>query len=104
MLGGLWELPGCRKGSRESLRAAAERCLREETALSADVCRKLFTVTHAYSHFTTTVHVFECVYRSGRVRPGGSKDALRWIAPAKRRDHAMPQTARKILDRIYGAG
>lgn len=96
MLGGLWELPGGKQQAGESLAATARREIREETSLEVDVGARVCRLDHAYSHFSITLHAFDCKDRGGRARALAG-DAVRWV-PAKRlRDYPVPVATRKLL-------
>ena len=105
LLGSLWELPGMRREGRESLRATAHRA-------AASVCRptdagsatarpgratardrELLRLTHSFSHFSETMHVFAVAPRPGaRAAPGAG-----WFTPAEVAALPCTTAARKIL-------
>ena len=97
MLGGLWEFPGGKQRSRESLKKTAHREIMEETGLEINVGRKLCIVEHAYSHFSITLHMYECEHIAGRARAYAS-DELRLVKPSELSELAFPAADRKIID------
>ncbi|OGT27369.1 MAG: A/G-specific adenine glycosylase [Gammaproteobacteria bacterium RBG_16_66_13] len=95
LLGGLWEFPGGKRRSRESLQACLRRELKEELGVDVAVTRPLGQVRHAYSHFHVLVHVYGCRLLHGKPAPLEHR-ALRWAAPAQLRRYPMGKVARTI--------
>jgi len=89
MLGGLWELPGGKVQPGETPAQAVVREIREEVGLAVRVADALPPVRHAYSHFSITLHAFEC-----RTGPGKATAivpaAVLWVAPARLAEFAFP--------------
>jgi A/G-specific adenine glycosylase len=99
LLGGLWEFPGGKLEPSETLEACLAREIREELGIEIDVLQPLVSVDHAYTHFRITLHVFECRYRSGRIKLNGCDD-YRWITEGELDDYAFPGADRKVIDRL----
>ncbi len=78
MLGGLWEFPGGKLESDETIEECIARELKEELGINVEVGDFLMTVKHAYSHFTMTMHVYRAKIISGRPRPIDCAD-YRWV-------------------------
>jgi A/G-specific adenine glycosylase len=95
LLGGLWEFPGGKRRSRESIKACLRRELKEELGVDVAVARPLGRVQHAYSHFHVLVHVYDCRLLRGEPAPL-EHSALRWAAPAQLRRYPMGKVARTI--------
>ncbi len=96
LLGGLWEFPGGKRERGESLAGCVEREVREELGLEVRAGKKIAVVNHGYSHFSVTLHAFECEYVSGRARPR-SATAIKWVRPANLKDYAFPAANRRII-------
>ncbi|HUV67578.1 MAG TPA: A/G-specific adenine glycosylase [Sedimentisphaerales bacterium] len=101
LLGGLWEFPGGKVAKGESLRAALLREVREELGVRVRVVRPLVTVQHAYSHFSITLHAFECAHESGKPRCAGCVD-YKWVLPGQLKKYAFPAANKKIFAALPG--
>ncbi len=96
LLGGLWEFPGGKVRTGESLQAALRRELREELAITVRVNRPLTVVDHTYSHFHVRLHVFECTHVSGRPRCITCDD-VKWVRLQDLGRYAFPAANNKII-------
>ncbi|MFW5955284.1 MAG: A/G-specific adenine glycosylase [Rhodothermales bacterium] len=97
MLGGLWEFPGGKREEGESLEDTCRREIMEETGMMVTVEREVAKVRHAYSHFTITLHAFQCAMAPG-VRPAKSPSNTAWVREEDLMNYAFPRANRKILD------
>jgi len=96
MLGGLWEFPGGKVESGESLEGALKRELLEELSVEVSIHpQKLTEIKHTYSHFKITLHAFYCFITSGEAVPKASK-ILKWIKPAELDDYPFPKANRTL--------
>jgi A/G-specific adenine glycosylase len=86
LLGGMWEFPGERRQDREPLAQTIRRGIGQATGMDVTGIRKRGIVRHAFSHFTQTIHVFEC-QAIGDVSippaPPHSEHDQRWYAPGE---------------------
>jgi len=100
LLGGLWEFPGGKQQKDESIEACLEREMAEELSIEIDIERALPVVDHGYTHFTVTLHPFECRWLSGEPTLNESTD-LAWIELSQLDNYAFPRGNRKILDNLF---
>lgn len=96
LLGGLWEFPGGKVHKGESLEAALVREVREELGITVRILRPLATVKHSYSHFSVTLHAFECAYVSGTPTCRTCVD-YKWAHPKQLKNFAFPAANKKIM-------
>ena len=97
LLGGLWEFPAAPQSEGESLRDTCIRAVREATCVDAAVRNRFRTVRHAFTHFSVTMHAFQCEYKSGKARARNCSD-VRWVAPDGLGDYAFSRANRKLIE------
>lgn len=95
LLGGLWEFPGGKVEKDESLDDAIIREIREELALEILPGKKFIQYAHAYTHFSVTVHAFECEIISGHPKALES-DEIAWGAISRLKEYPMGKVDRLI--------
>jgi A/G-specific adenine glycosylase len=99
MLGGLWEFPGGKQETGETLPECLRREIREELGVEIEVGRPLVTVKHSYTHFKITLHAFCCHLVKGDPRPLGVAD-WRWTTLTEIDDFPFPRTDLKIIEAL----
>ena len=97
LLGGLWEFPGGKQESGESLEECLVREIREELGIAIAVEEYLTCVDHGYSHFSITLHAFKAQYVSGTPQAIECA-AWRWVAPEQLATYAFPRADRRIIE------
>ena len=85
MLGGLWEFPGGKVKPGESLADGLKRKLNEECGFSAKINKKIACINHAYSHFSISLHLFQCEENKDKIK---KRFDTKWIRP--REIHSLP--------------
>lgn len=100
MLGGLWEFPGGKRQSDESLPDCLRREIREELGIEIEVGEPLVTVKHSYTHFKITLYAYLCRLVSGDPQTLQVAD-WRWVTLAELDNYAFPRTDEKIIDALH---
>jgi mutator protein MutT len=98
-LAGLWEFPGGKVETGESLESALEREIIEELGVEIDVLHETFRIAHEYPSRTVQLHFFECLIRKGE--PAAIEvDSLRWVAPQDLDQYTFPEADKELVDRL----
>jgi len=99
MLGGLWEFPGGKQETGETIQQCIVRELREELGINVEVEAFLTTVRHAYSHFTMDMHTYFGRIKSGSPRPLHCQD-YRWVRVTELRTFPYSKADLRIIDEL----
>jgi len=99
MLGGLWEFPGGKKESDESLPETVSRELNEELGVEVSVFGKFKKLKHAYSHFKITLHAFWCTVTNGAPKPISGKE-LRWVSLSEIDQYPFPKANKTLIEEL----
>tara|TARA_B100000965_G_scaffold212276_1_gene177368 strand:- start:1932 stop:3080 length:1149 start_codon:yes stop_codon:yes gene_type:complete len=99
-MGGMWEFPGGKKNSNESIKETIEREIREELGIVVKAEAKLLSFEHVYSHKKIHFTVHLCKWKSGEPQSLASQKFL-WVAPEKLGDFPFPAANRKIISELY---
>jgi A/G-specific adenine glycosylase len=95
LLGGLWEFPGGKVESGETLPEALRREIREELAAEIAVGDEIGMYKHAYTHFRVTLHAFESTLTGGEPVALEASE-LAWVEPEKLGEYPMGKIDRMI--------
>ena len=102
MLGGLWEFPGGKQETGETIQQCVAREIKEELGVHIEVADFLTTVKHAYSHFTMDLHTYFARIRSGRPRPIECQSCC-WTTVENLREFAYSKADLYIVDELERA-
>ncbi len=98
-LGGLWEFPGGKQEQGETLEKCLEREILDEMDIDIRVQGPFLTVPHSYSHFSITLHSFQCQFIKGDPKPKKAI-AWKWVSPTEISKYAFPKANKIILDAL----
>lgn len=95
--GGLWEFPGGKVETGESLEQALFRELKEELAIEVSECTPLVTVEHDYGDKLVLLDV--CMVGAFTGDPVGAEgQILRWIGLDQLGEYQFPAANKPIVD------
>ncbi len=99
LLGGMWEYPGGKCEPGETLPECLKRELMEELGIQVQVGEPFGVYEHAYTHFSVTLHAFQCQIEQGEPQPLHASE-IRWVKPEELPDLPMGKIDRQISRRI----
>lgn len=107
LLGDLWEFPGGKQESGETLPQTLHRELAEELAIQVEVGDLLIKVRHAFTHFKITLHAYNARYR-GALPPHDEPQALQvqawaWVTLDEIDSYAFGKADRAIIAELQTA-
>jgi len=97
--GGLWEFPGGKRKTGESLEQCLIREIDEELNIKIRVDKKLMSVSHNYDHAHISLHVFLCSLLEGTPAMKGVQD-WRWIKLPEIDQFDFTQADKKVIEKI----
>ncbi|MBV8885572.1 MAG: 8-oxo-dGTP diphosphatase MutT [Chroococcidiopsidaceae cyanobacterium CP_BM_RX_35] len=95
-LGGLWEFPGGKIESGETIKNCIKREIWEELGIEVEVGKHLIDVEHTYSHLHVTLIVHHCRHLSGLPLPLEC-DQVRWVTVAELDQYPFPPANEQII-------
>lgn len=98
-LGGLWEFPGGKQERGETLPQCLRREIKEELGVRIKVGKFITAIDHAYTHFTITLHAFECEVAAGSPKALGVEQ-FKWVRLMELDQYAFAKTDLKIIEAL----
>jgi mutator protein MutT len=98
-LGNLWEFPGGKVESGETLEIALQREIREELGIEIRVEDEFFNVEHDYPTKSIRLYFFNCTIVDGEPRPLQAAD-LRWVEPVDLVDFQFPAADAELIGKL----
>lgn len=95
-MGGLWEFPGGKIESNETVEECIKREIKEELSLEIAVGKCLTVVNHSYSTFEITLFVHECQYLGGKPQLIAC-DEISWVNLEELNQYNFPEANQEII-------
>lgn len=96
VMGGMWEFPGGKIESGETVVACIKREIQEELGIEIEVGERLITIDHTYQEFSLTLIVHKCRYLSGIPQPIECEE-VRWVKKEQLDSFTFPQANIEII-------
>lgn len=100
-LEGLWEFPGGKQESGETLRECLVREIREELDILVEPLSLIMTSAHDYPEKRVILYFFDCRWLSGIPRPIQAQE-LRWVLPDELWGLEFPPPDRALVETLAG--
>jgi mutator protein MutT len=98
-LGGLWEFPGGKRETDETLEACLQRECAEELGVEVRVGELLRVVEHTYPEVRVKLHFFECFLVGGEPEALGCQ-AVRWVSPKELSAFRFPPADSHLIEEL----
>ena len=98
-LAGLWEFPGGKRDSGESLEECLRRELAEELGATFTVGEHVDTIVWTYADTTIALSFFRCRLENGQIEARTAEE-IAWVAPERLADYEFPPADRALVDRL----
>lgn len=102
-MGGLWEFPGGKVESGESVATCVVREVREELDIEIAVGEALMAIEHDYTDFKVTLNVHHCKHLSGEPQLIEC-DAIAWVTPIELDQFTFPEANGVIIKALQQQG
>ena len=99
MLGGLWEFPGGKQEDGEIIQQTIERELKEELGVEVHAYKEFMSLKHVYSHFSITLHAYNCTLISGEPKPKSSQE-IRWVDISELEQYPFPKANKQLTEKL----
>ena len=95
----LWEFPGGKVETGESLESALRREIREELSVDIVVGDEFYSVEHEYPGNSVRLHFFNCEIEEGEPQAVGVAD-LQWVLPSDLSQFDFPPADTELIERL----
>ena len=98
-LAGLWEFPGGKCETGETLQECLHRELFEELGIAVNVLERVMTTTHVYPEKTVKLNFFLCQLVTGKPH-GMEGQAFAWVDHEDLGRYSFPEADAQLLEKL----
>ena len=95
-LGGLWEFPGGKRRSGESLERCLRREIKEEIGVNVEVGARHKAISFEYPDRIVNLYFYWAKIQRGTPKTVGCRD-LRWVPPAELLNYSFPPADAELI-------
>jgi len=99
LLGGLWGFPNYQSRTKKGLPEALQQGIRQDYGIRIEPERIGDTLSHGYSHFRITLHLFECSLQDGEKIVKRAFPA-KWVYPGELKNYPLAASDRKVIEKL----
>jgi A/G-specific adenine glycosylase len=99
LLGGLWEFPGGTQEKNEDLPETLRREIQEELDLEIEVGKQIGIFSHAYTHYSVTLHAYHCKPLNQKIKLNYHTQ-YSWVSVEELSDFPMGKLDRMIAAQL----
>jgi mutator protein MutT len=98
-LAGVWEFPGGKRETGESLTECLQRELSEELSIRVDLPIPYRIIRHEYQDRIIELHFFRCAIEQGEPMPIGCEE-IRWVCPEDLTQFTFPPADSAVIEAL----
>jgi mutator protein MutT len=98
-MAGLWEFPGGKIESNETVEECIVREILEELAIEIEVIEPLITIDHTYTNFRLSLFVYCCHHLSGEPQAIECEE-IRWVTVEELERFSFPAANVQIIEAL----
>jgi 8-oxo-dGTP diphosphatase len=98
--GGLWEFPGGKVETGETVLEALSRELQEELNITVESARPLIRIQHVYPEYPVLLDVWYTEAWHGQAQ-GREGQQIKWVAPKRLHEYEFPEANHSIIKTLH---
>jgi mutator protein MutT len=99
LMGGMWEFPGGKVETGETIEECIQREILEELGIEIAVGDRLINIDHDYTKFRVTLTVHHCTHLTGEPQPIEC-DEIRWVNLEELDRYTFPEANIQIINAL----
>ena len=99
LFGDLWEFPGGKRRTGESLADCLRRELKEEMGVEVTIHNLVHEALYPYPHSTVILYFYNCSIRAGEVKPLACQE-FRWVPPRELPMYSFPPANNPLINEL----